>query len=903
MLDVYNLAGALTLDNKDFIRVLKSSEKVFAQAQESMSSHSVRATKRMRTALDRFAQAQRRVSKRIADSMRRMGAAVELFAKQNEKASRRVKAGWWKRFGIVALGFTVAYRAMNAFEAGLSKLVSTITEAIQESGSLASLQAKLAFWYTMRTKGVISFAEAYKRASVNVDAMYKASLHTLSSVEELSTAMDELAQAGVFVPKTMTKAFASFVDFTVMVSKTTGATFKQIRQEIQSLMQGQMKTTNIVIRSLKFLGLLSEEDIKRLKEQTHRTEILGKVVTAVHENWQEVVSLILRSDVNEALNFWNKTVRSVWINTIRLASASEKVGNIFAAAFADAADKFAKTMGKEDVVKRNVVLMKLMRDALKSVLQLFQDAALAIGYLATAYRNLTPQLRTALKAFIGFMAIRAVLVLVRRFKKALLQIASLDIVIGTFKFFKENFKDLGTAVDTLNKLLNSMIAKLLILPATFAVSYVGMRAFIDTTKDAEKTRQEFVDAAKKSSIDHLDAIENEAAGYLGLWKTIKRFFSARNKLSKDFTDEELRQRKRLQGGLVEGTVVSPYRDKGFIDRYKANFKKNFKDLLDFAKPYLESFGTSISDLMEKILTPPDFEKGQVFSLEGLREQIDEAIANAEKAKKVIADFGEAYRKTILSQYQYERYNLKKRFDLFNKYVTDKQKLFKWFHAETERLNEEEFDRFAKTFNHIGREVGKAINYWKNRIQSFRNDFRDVLDNITDALQQFVTTGKMSFKDLVNSILADLARIVIRRSITEPLMTAFSSIAKSALIRFDQTNIPQKRVAKGGIVDRPTFFGFQHGIGLMGEAGPEAILPLKRMPGGNLGVEASNGVNVEIHNYSGTPARVEEGRNARGGRDIKVIIGELAGMNIAEGGALAQIIQRRYGLQPAVIGRS
>jgi phage-related minor tail protein len=45
------------------------------------------------------------------------------------------------------------------------------------------------------------------------------------------------------------------------------------------------------------------------------------------------------------------------------------------------------------------------------------------------------------------------------------------------------------------------------------------------------------------------------------------------------------------------------------------------------------------------------------------------------------------------------------------------------------------------------------------------------------------------------------------------------------------------VIGGGVVTRPTIFPFARGIGLMGEAGPEAILPLRRGPGGRLGVEA------------------------------------------------------------------
>ena len=45
-------------------------------------------------------------------------------------------------------------------------------------------------------------------------------------------------------------------------------------------------------------------------------------------------------------------------------------------------------------------------------------------------------------------------------------------------------------------------------------------------------------------------------------------------------------------------------------------------------------------------------------------------------------------------------------------------------------------------------------------------------------------------------------------------------------------------AKGGVVSQPTGFAMRNGRGLMGEAGPEAIMPLARGPDGRLGVQAA-----------------------------------------------------------------
>ena len=52
-------------------------------------------------------------------------------------------------------------------------------------------------------------------------------------------------------------------------------------------------------------------------------------------------------------------------------------------------------------------------------------------------------------------------------------------------------------------------------------------------------------------------------------------------------------------------------------------------------------------------------------------------------------------------------------------------------------------------------------------------------------------------------------------------------------------------ARGGVVSSPTTFPMRGGRGLMGEAGPEAIMPLARGPDGRLGVQAGGGRSVNV----------------------------------------------------------
>jgi len=116
---------------------------------------------------------------------------------------------------------------------------------------------------------------------------------------------------------------------------------------------------------------------------------------------------------------------------------------------------------------------------------------------------------------------------------------------------------------------------------------------------------------------------------------------------------------------------------------------------------------------------------------------------------------------------------------------------------------------------------------------------DAVDNFANTFADFVATGKANFRDFANSILKDLARIFARAAFYQALGAVFSALRITGSA--DGNVIAKNKIvpyAMGGIVNKPTLFPMANGAGLMGEAGPEAIMPLRRGANGKLGVEAS-----------------------------------------------------------------
>lgn len=201
-----------------------------------------------------------------------------------------------------------------------------------------------------------------------------------------------------------------------------------------------------------------------------------------------------------------------------------------------------------------------------------------------------------------------------------------------------------------------------------------------------------------------------------------------------------------------------------------------------------------------------------------------------------------------------------------------------YQAKLEAINRSERDLTQTTLSNY-EQMSVAQSDWRNGATSAfsnyldsardvagqtRSLFTNAFSSMEDAVASFATNGKFSFADFTKSIIADMARIATRQAASGLL----SSLAGSALGAYfgggagaaagagsfgSSIGSAITANAKGGVYDspslssfsnqvhdKPQMFAFAKGAGIFGEAGPEAIMPLTRTAGGELGVRALGG---------------------------------------------------------------
>lgn len=311
---------------------------------------------------------------------------------------------------------------------------------------------------------------------------------------------------------------------------------------------------------------------------------------------------------------------------------------------------------------------------------------------------------------------------------------------------------------------------------------------------------------------------------------------------------------------------------------------------------------------------------------------NEGFSGAEKASQKLSEFHTKL-ESDLQRIRYEIDPTQEAFDQYNSKLNTLALAMQTgkitadeYHKAIYQLDSKQFDSPLSGMKDKGlddlRELKQAIDGWG----------KDSARSIAD----FALSGKGSFSDFANSVIKDLMTMMIYQNMTKPLMTAAGSWMSSlfnggmnwssgnAVVAAQNasfnangnafTGVGIQAFANGGtftnsIVNSPTAFKFANGgkfnLGVMGEAGPEAVMPLTRI-GGKLGVLAQGGggghtnVIVNVMNSAGdaVQANARQSTNSNGDTVIDVMIDRVKGallQDVGSNGQFSQAFSGAYGL--------
>lgn len=165
--------------------------------------------------------------------------------------------------------------------------------------------------------------------------------------------------------------------------------------------------------------------------------------------------------------------------------------------------------------------------------------------------------------------------------------------------------------------------------------------------------------------------------------------------------------------------------------------------------------------------------------------------------------------------------------------------------------------------------------WDNLANSIRSNLSSaILTPLQQGESAFTRLGQIGL-NVVQMIGQEIISNLLKQITLEKTLQAIKAVGKgfggffSGLFGSADGNVFQngriKPYANGGVVNKPTLFPMANGTGLMGEAGPEAIMPLTRK-NGKLGVQGS-GITVNVINQS--QSQIETRQRDNGSFDIIV----------------------------------
>ena len=194
--------------------------------------------------------------------------------------------------------------------------------------------------------------------------------------------------------------------------------------------------------------------------------------------------------------------------------------------------------------------------------------------------------------------------------------------------------------------------------------------------------------------------------------------------------------------------------------------------------------------------------------------ISQAKMGRAQKEAELAFLGESEKKLQLDLYDIEQ---KRLLLIQEKKMTEKQ-ANKWSEAEKARAQEDyKIAQSQKNFEYGWKKAATSyVDTMTNAAKQSEQMFVSITQNMESALDRFVETGKLSFKDLARSIIQDLIKIQMRAQLAGVFGKISGIFSGSYSPGYsDFANAPYPKYADGGTINGPA---------IVGERGPELFIP-------------------------------------------------------------------------------
>lgn len=327
-----------------------------------------------------------------------------------------------------------------------------------------------------------------------------------------------------------------------------------------------------------------------------------------------------------------------------------------------------------------------------------------------------------------------------------------------------------------------------------------------------------------------------------------------------------------------------------VERYDAvkNSIQGWKNkIAEIPVAYVDANDEIVSSTKSSVNTTGKLHEGlskkaiaeQKKTVRAVQADLDKFFSEIEAHEKKIIDvnqkFATEYKRVTMSSYDFERDQLRVRYENEFNLVNDKIKLAKWYELEKKRIDDEEIlaakeaaQKIADANKSMGQQIFEATRDWSKSAVS--------------QLNEMVWGAEESFGDIAVSFGKMLTEMELQKAASSVMdwmgsesssgsssggggwMSWISSFFNAHGNAFDKSGV--KAYAHGAaftnkIVDQPTMFAHGGGFGVMGEKGPEVIAPLFRASNGDMGVKTNGGggtqvdIKIEVIDKTGSEIKV------------------------------------------------